>query len=71
MSEAAAGTPNVMEKVFNILKRELSAEEYLIFLQTITPRAQDATEQLREITKKLSLEQVKLRAKKMEKTMNA
>ncbi len=31
MSEAsAAETPKVMEKVFNILKRELSAEEYLI-----------------------------------------
>jgi hypothetical protein len=39
MSEAAAAeSPKVMEKVFNILKRELSAEKYLIYLQAITPR---------------------------------
>ncbi len=69
MSEAAAAeTPKVMEKVFNILKRELSAEEYLIYLQTITLRIGDATAQLRDITKKMSLEDVVRRAKQMEKT---
>ena len=60
-----------MEKVFNILKRELSAEEYLIYLQAITPRIGDATAQLRDITKKMSLEDVLLRAKQMGKTMKA
>ena len=65
---AAAETPKVMEKVFNILKRELSAEEYLIYLKAITPMIGNATAQLRDITKKMSLEDVVRRAKKMEKT---
>ena len=69
MPEAAtAEIPKVMEKVFNILKRELSAEEYLIYLQTITLRIGDATAELRDITKKMSLEDVVRRAKQMEKT---
>ncbi len=66
---AAAETPKGMEKVFNILRRELSAEEYLIYLQTITPRIGDATKELRDITKKMSLEDVLRRAKSIEKTM--
>lgn len=65
---AAAETPKVMEKVFNILKRQLSAEEYLIYLQAITPKTGDSTAQLRDITKKMSLEDVIRRAKNMEKT---
>ncbi|MGB8218026.1 MAG: hypothetical protein WCE94_12065 [Candidatus Methanoperedens sp.] len=57
MPEAATPeTPGVMDKVFNILKRELSAEEYLVYLQAITPRID--TKQLRDITKKMSLEEV-------------
>ena len=69
MPEAAATeTPKVMEKVFNILKRELTAEEYLIYLKAITPRTGEATAQLRDITRKMSLEDVVRRAKKMEKT---
>ncbi|MFZ3060204.1 MAG: hypothetical protein WA102_10785 [Candidatus Methanoperedens sp.] len=72
MSEAAAAeSPKVMEKVFNILKRELSAEEYLIYLQAITPRIGDATAQLRDITKKMSLEDVLRRARRIEKTIKA
>lgn len=71
MPEAATETPKVMEKVFNILKRELSAEEYLIYLQTITPKIGDATAELKDITKKMSLEYVIRRAKKMEKTSKA
>ncbi|MCZ7399395.1 MAG: hypothetical protein O8C62_06900 [Candidatus Methanoperedens sp.] len=72
MSEAAAAeSPKVMEKVFNILKRELSAEEYLIYLQAITPRIGDATAQLRDITKKMSLEEVLRRARRIEKTIKA
>ena len=69
MPEAAtAEIPKVMEKVFNILKRELSAEEYLIYLKAITPMIGNATAQLMDITKKMSLEDVVRRAKKMEKT---
>ncbi|VVB88515.1 Uncharacterised protein [uncultured archaeon] len=68
MPEAvAAETPRIMEKVFNILKKELSAEEYLIYLQTITPRVGDATAKLRDITKKMKLEDVVRRAKRMER----
>lgn len=40
---ATAETPKVMEKVFNILKRELSAEEYLIYLKAITQYNPDDT----------------------------
>ena len=69
MSEAAtAETPRVMDKVFNILKRELSAEEYLVYLQAITPRIGDATKELRDLTKNMSLEEVLRKAKLMEKT---
>lgn len=69
MPEAAtAEVPKVMEKVFNILKRELNAEEYLIYLQAITPRTGDATAKLRDNNKKIRLEDAVRRAKKMEKT---
>jgi len=66
MSEAiAAEAPRVMEKVFNILKKELSKEEYLIYLQAITPRMGDATRELRELTKKMNLEDILQKAKNM------
>ncbi len=65
MSEGmTAETQKVMEKVFNILKKELNAEEYLIYLQAITPRLGDATAELRDLTKKMSLE-ISLRCKVM------
>lgn len=57
-----------MEKVFSILKRELSSEEYLIYLKTITPVIGNATAQLKDTTKEMNLEDVVRRAKKMEKT---
>ena len=69
MPEAiAAETKEVMKKVFNILKRELSEEEYLLYLKAITPMIGNATAQLRDITNKMSLEDVVHRAKKTEKT---
>ena len=71
MSEATAiEAPKVMEKVFNILKKELSKEEYLVYLQAITPRIGDATKELRELTEKINLEDILQKAKKMEKTLN-
>jgi len=48
----------VMEKTFTILKQELNTEEYLIYLQVITPRLGDATRELREKTEGLSLQEV-------------
>jgi len=69
MPEAAATeTSKVMEKVFNILKRELNAEEYLIYLQAITPRTGEATAKLRDNNKKIRLEDAVRRAKKMDET---
>lgn len=69
MPEAAATeTSKVMEKVFNILKRELNAEESLIYLQAITPRTGDATAKLRDNNKKMSLEDVVRMAKNIDKT---
>ncbi len=68
-SEGSKDHRELMEKVFAILNRELSTEEYTIFLQTITPMAQDSTEQLRESTRKLRLEKVTLESKVMENRM--
>lgn len=71
MSEATAiETPELMEKVFAILKKELSAEEYLNYLQAITPRIGEATEELRDLSKKMSIEEVLRKARQMEKTIN-
>lgn len=50
--------PEVIEETFTILKQELNAEEYLIFLQIITPGLGDATRELREMTEGFSLPEV-------------
>ena len=57
----------VMEKTFTILKQELNAEEYLIYLQVITPRLGDATKELREGTEGISLQEVFDGAKSVER----
>ena len=57
----------VMEKTFTILKQELNTEEYLIYLQVITPRLGDATRELRDKTKSLSLQEVFDGAKRVER----
>ena len=57
----------VLNKVFEILRKELSAEEYVTYLQMVTPRIGDATKELREKTKDLSLEEIIKGAKKIEK----
>ena len=57
----------VMEKTFTILKQELNAEEYLIYLQVITPRTGDATRELREKTEGLGLQEVFDGAKSVER----
>nr|QNO52370.1 hypothetical protein CJELADDK_00049 [Methanosarcinales archaeon ANME-1 ERB6] len=48
----------VLNKVFGILRKELSAEEYVTYLQMVTPRIGDATKELRKKTKDLSLDDV-------------
>jgi hypothetical protein len=62
---------DVMEKAFMILKQELNAEEYLIYLQVITPRLGDATKELHEKTEGLSLHEVFDGAKSMEQRIGA
>ncbi|MCK4735313.1 MAG: hypothetical protein KAT65_22865 [Methanophagales archaeon] len=57
----------VLNRVFGILRRELSAEEYVTYLQMVTPRIGDATKELREKTKDLSLDEVIKGAEKIEK----
>jgi len=47
-----------MEKAFTILRRRLNAEEYLIYLQVITPRLGDATKELRDVTVGISLQDI-------------
>lgn len=48
----------VMVKALKILEKELSAEEFLIYLQTVTKRVGNSVEELREKTKNLSLDEV-------------
>lgn len=57
----------VLNKVFGILRRELSAEEYATYLQLVTPRIGDATKDLRKKTKDLSLDEVIKGAEEIEK----
>ena len=57
----------VLNKVFGILRRELSAEEYVTYLQMVTPRIGDATKELRKKTKDLSLNEVIKGAEEIEK----
>ena len=57
----------VLNKVFGILRKELSAEEYVTYLQMVTPRIGDATKELRKKTKDLNLEEIIKGAKEIEK----
>jgi len=57
----------VLNKVFEILRKEQSTEEYVTYHQVVTPRIGDATKELREKTKDLSLEGIINGAKKIEK----
>jgi len=57
----------VLNKVFEILRKELSAEEYVTYLQMVTPRIGDVTKELREKTKDLSLDESIKGAEEIEK----
>jgi len=54
----------VMTKALRILKRELTNEEFAIYLRQITKRSGDSVEELREKTKNLSLEDLAKMIKK-------
>jgi len=56
----------VMLKALKILEKELTNEEFLIYLQTITKKTGDSVKELREKTKKLRLSNVIEMAKKFE-----
>ncbi len=58
----------VMRKALDILKDELSREEYLTYLEAITPKIGDATKELRDKTKALDLKVVLKEAKKQART---
>lgn len=62
----AASADAVMRKALDILKSELSREEYLLYLEAITPKIGDATKELRNKTKVLNLETILREAKKSE-----
>ncbi len=63
MSKAEA-VETVMKKALDILRGELSREEYLTYLEAITPRVGDATKELKGKTKMLKLETILREAKK-------
>jgi hypothetical protein len=48
----------VMAKALKILKKELTNEEFAIYLQQITKRSGDSVKELRERTENLSLDDV-------------
>jgi len=56
-----------MLKALRILEKELTNEEFLIYLQTITKRAGDSVKELREKTKGLAIDKVVEMAKKFER----
>ena len=57
---------SVMKKALDILKNELSREEYLLYLEAITPKIGDATKELRGKSKSLDLKTVVREAKRFE-----
>jgi hypothetical protein len=57
---------SVMKKALDILKNELSREEYLLYLEAITPKIGDATKELRDKSKSLDLKTVVREAKRFE-----
>ena len=58
----------VITNLLGILRKELSAEKYLIYLRAITPRRGDVVKELSEKTKGLSLENVVEKVKEFETT---
>jgi len=57
----------VVTKAFRILRRELTDEEFLIYLQTITPKKGDSVKEIKEKTKDLSFEELIKMAKDAER----
>jgi N-methylhydantoinase A/oxoprolinase/acetone carboxylase beta subunit len=49
---------DVLIKALRILKRELTDEEFAIYLQQITKRSGDSVKELREKTKNLTMDEL-------------
>ncbi len=61
---SGASAEAVMRKALDILKAELSREEYLLYLEAITPKIGDATKELRDKGRALDLKTVLREARK-------
>jgi len=57
----------VLDKAMKILKRELTDEEFLLYLQAITPKIGDSVREIEEKTKDLTFEDVLKMARDAEK----
>jgi len=58
----------VVKKALDILKKELSTEEYIEFLRAITPKFKvDSTKLLRELTRDLPMDEVLREVRKRER----
>ena len=57
----------VFDKAMKILKRELTDEEFLLYLQAITPKIGDSVREIEEKTKDLTFEDVLKMARDAEK----
>ncbi len=57
----------VVSKALKILRRELTDEEFLLYLQAITPKRGDSVKGIEEKTKDLTFDEILKMAKKAEK----
>ncbi len=57
----------VVSKAFKILRKELTDEEFLLYLQAITPKVGDSVREIEEKTKDLTFEDILRMARDVEK----
>ena len=57
----------VVSKALKILRRELTDEEFLLYLQAITPKKGDSVKEIEEKTKDLTFDEILKMAKEAEK----
>ncbi|MBU2560232.1 hypothetical protein KKA03_04995 [archaeon] len=63
---SAVSAEAVMRKALDILKSELNREEYLAYLEAITPRTGDAAKDLKDKTKTLDMKTIIKEARKFQ-----
>ena len=59
----------VVSKALKILRRELTDEEFLLYLQAITPKKGDSVKEIEEKTKDLTFDEILKMAKEAEKKL--